>query len=218
MDANAEVDAVDHLNYTPLNKLIELNDGFMWDRLRHVPEDAIHLLLEHGANVNHPNSQGSSILLNALNVRLHMVLLRHMARLEEVGQPIDELHAQVIDDYQQLWEYLEECRDELDSMRKQAVFGRVTFLKLLTGDLTTTARYARNEKLQVAFFKSEYMRKFPLFGDVMEDNFFRGIRRYRRMAAARMKVESCSIPLLPEIIEKILDFVSDQDLENICLC
>ncbi|XP_043469266.1 ankyrin-1-like [Leptopilina heterotoma] len=108
------------------------------------------------------------------------------------------------------------CENEITRMmRKKISNPNVTFYDILTRDVSSLAKYMRNENIVQVLKSEDYKREFPMYADMIRCNVIKGVERIELL-------KECNeiLPLLknfsklPELcVEEIFSYLSNKDVK-----
>ena len=142
-------------------------------------------------------------------------IIKAMVKMEQDKKfKISDLNMSVIsENYLDLYE---NCKKELENLKKQEFWGRIKFYELLNISLEKLKGYTRNLKL-MQVFHSGACNSFPLYGDLM---------KYRMLFALRLNdIHEKCVDVLNQLVfserlplgicYEILSFLSLEDMEKL---
>lgn len=212
--SGAKIDALDYKGRTPLMRMISAT-AYSNKRL---------VFLLKYSNVNIINSRNRNIMSYDLDFSSSMwkIVVEHFAKIQALGLPLDSRILQTILSSEEYDEYFLECTQELTLAKSTRPSNSwITFFDLLTDNRRKLKNYAGNEDLLSDFDRSDYLKKFPIFGNSMQQNVAKGLKRRELFYEAAELLSDCLPVFNPThlVIRDVLDqLLSTKDLSKLCDC
>lgn len=145
----------------------------------------VRVLLRHGADVN-----DDSVLKIAVERKAQFVtkaILEHLAMIDIKGGRVNECNVKLIEGREYLKQYYEDCKKELQLMKKTKFYNSISFFHVLANDKKTVSGYMRNAELVQSFIRSDYIKDFFIYKHTLQDKFDAAMERKNFLAdAARL--------------------------------
>ncbi|XP_014207717.1 uncharacterized protein LOC106638857 [Copidosoma floridanum] len=107
---------------------------------------------------------------------------------------------------------------EVTKMKVVKIFDNVSFYDVLVKKRNALAAYGRNKELVLAFETSNYKHQFPLFAEILLDQFIEAQRRAPLLDSAGTSLQFLVNYSVPQVVlSNIFDNLSSKDLNNVTL-
>lgn len=183
----------------------------------------ITFLLEY-TNVNVINAKGNHVLAVDSNSNLPTtvwkIIVQHLARLQSSGIILNPAILSTISNKDDYNKYYEQCKAEL-SLAKDTKLTNcwVTFFNILMDSRKKLKNYSGNLDLIEDFKKSECVKKFPIYGAIMQEKVKNGRKRRELFDKSSIFLSEC-LPIFNSshlVIRDALDCItSKKDLFKLC--
>ncbi|KAJ8669987.1 hypothetical protein QAD02_001246 [Eretmocerus hayati] len=198
--------------------------------------DILERFLDQGANVNLEDEFGTTILTVDTwrdNLEYYSstieVLLKHLKKLEAAGLYISEenfnaqrdlsLHFAITQGaafLDELCQYSDECRKELEVLKQVRLSGYTTLQEILSKDLHELSVISENDEFRRIASSDDLRKKYPIYGPMIELQLRKGQDRRQLVTDAGKASKFLTKICVPrECTEQILLYLSNEDLNNI---
>ncbi|KAJ8673854.1 hypothetical protein QAD02_005116 [Eretmocerus hayati] len=188
-------------------------------------------LLEQGADINVENYKGETALTYPCEIlmasgyskdKLILNLIKHVKKLMVIGAYVSDKNREMYyeffnnysiskyDDY----EFGKECKKEIRGMKDLRINRYTNLFNIVFKTPNEMANLSQNAFFRQVIDSPELGSNFPIYGYMMKLQYRRGI--FRRPVLEKCKKVLYSLARFSgESAEKILDYLDDDDLENI---
>lgn len=215
----ASMDVTNHKGFTPL---IETMRGFVLNRgVNKKKSKKLGFVIEHtDFNATHNNVNPLNFNKKPLPKWIWSMILQHISKLESLGVPVHPNFLDTISEQDRYGNYYIECNEELLRARDTKFPDSwISFYDILIGGRKKLKNYAGNDPLVEDFKKSDWVKKFPIYGATMDENVKKGLKK-RELFDKSSIVLSGGLPIFKPnhlIIRDILDcIISKKDLLKLC--
>lgn len=213
LKCGADINARHSGGYTPLLSFMTLiGSAVIKDEEYSDYAKTLIFLLEH-SDVNVKDDIEQNILYFYHHEKFRRIVFEHLAKMEILNLPLpsfESLHK---------YKYFTECTEELSRAKNTKLQNCwVTFFNLLTDSDEKLIKYAGNEDLIENFEKSDFLEKFPIYGERMKKNIKKAIKRRQIWNTAAIILSGCLPIFNPThlIIQDILDCLPIKHLPKLC--
>lgn len=215
LESGADPNGVDKNGFSPLMHI--LSHGWSFNDKTVL---LVELLLDYGADVNVLCPYGENVLSSVLSIDLYYkncsnIILQHVAKLQEINIPIDSKIIDTILNHDDFNNYFAKCKLELTTAKNTKLRKCwVTLLNILIDDEKKLVKYAGNSDLINDFRKTDFTKKFPIYGDTIQKRMTEGIRVRKLWNSVSISLCKVLKILNPThlIIRDILDTLNKKDL------
>ncbi|KAJ8668151.1 hypothetical protein QAD02_009814 [Eretmocerus hayati] len=205
--------------------------------------ELIPLLLENGADVSLTDRSGRSCLCAMLHILRHpnhstieyenrnksldcvVAILKHIKKLQQLGVPVrgncihsyaESLH--IVDHLYDEAAFVNECEREIKSMITVRVDNYTNLRDIMTRSPNRMAFHCQNTELQMIVKSDDFLRKFPIYGNLVKLRIKNGTARRSMLFESRKSLNILiGLDLPQSCLEMILEYLSNTEMKNIIL-
>lgn len=166
IENNADVNIADQYKVLPLLLAV----GYKREKI-------IHLLQKNGAEIFGPNDNGE--IWDYLVRKSHIDSLKLIIDALLLKNP-EEKKPDVIQQHEELSTYWDEYKVKLNLeilALKKVTFGRISLFDFYLGNINKLAAMSRNEEIQNIITNTDFIVKYPNFGNKIKENFEKGLEK-----------------------------------------
>lgn len=218
LERGANMHAFDNEGYTPL--LTALDDYDLSHDSKELDKKNLTFILEHSdINVVHHNLNILTFNEDPLSDEVMKMVLSNLA-LQTVNTAVHPVLMDTISRQSTFNDYYNQCKDELFRAKNSKFRNSwVSFYNLLVDHRKRLKNFAGNKVLIEEFENSNCLKKFPIYGALMDKNVKKAIKRRELYDKSTVLLSNCLPKFSPDhlIIRDILDCVlGKQDLLKFC--
>lgn len=210
LKSNAKIDVFDSVGDTPTMRFFQ-----SYPQTKQVLE----FLLKY-SDVNSIERNGKNILSCNLYPHAWEMIVQHVAKLQALDFTVDPRILESISSHDKYSEYYSQCTRELSEAKVLKLKNSwLTFFNFLVYSRKKLKNYAGNEDFSSYLETKDCVKKFLIYGQLMQNNMRKGLKRRVLFDESAVLLSGCLPVFNPDhlVVRDILDcIINSKDLCKLC--